>query len=140
MLLKKYGLFLDNPGSVDTLTLNSLYNGEADPSEASISFLRDGTVLENDVEQNSGTEWIDNNSADIGDTYEVFLTGSGDTPGALALDTWHTISETRQWLLDAGGEPSPPGLNFQGTVTVREIADPDNSVSASFEIDSQDWG
>jgi hypothetical protein len=117
-----------------------LSSNEADPSLAGIRVLRNGTVEEiidaTWTAQNSGVEWLDDNSATIGDSYEVFLSGSGDTPSGPGLSTWHTINATREWLLEASGGSE----SFSGTIQIREIAVPSNTDSASFDIDSTDNG
>ena len=127
-------------GSADTLTLNNLSSTHA-PTDATatagVRALRSGYVQElvNGVtwaNQNAGTEWIDNNAADIGDSYEVKLTlTSGTTPSGPTLGAWHTISSTRQWTLTR----VIYGVDtFSGTMEIREIANTSNSVSASVTI------
>lgn len=65
-------------------------------------------------------------------SYEVQLVKStGTDPSGPALDVLHTISVVRSWTLtqSTGGTKS-----FTGTMTIREIADTVNSVSASVTI------
>ena len=56
----------------DVLTLNAISHSHTDSflASASLSFQRDGEVLEGLTAQNPGTEWIDNNAATVGDDYE----------------------------------------------------------------------
>lgn len=131
--------FYTPAGNPDTLTLNALSSTGADisapwSSDSGVRVLRDGTVEELSglgvwEAQNSGVEYIDNNDFDVGDDYEVMLSGTGDLPtSGPALDAWWTINVTRQWRLTKTVEGI---FVFTGTMDIREIADTGNSVSAS---------
>lgn len=123
------------------LQLNALNSAGValDPANAAaaLRLLRLGDVQElsgNDTytSQNPDFEWISASAktASIGDAYEVMLTGTGDTPDAdgYDLDTWYTIDTTItfRFVQTVIGVKS-----FTGTMTVREIAAPANSVSAA---------
>lgn len=141
-LMSLFWNMLTAGGKVYTLTLNTLSSIDFDfvgppwDSTAGVRVLRNGTIEEIFADswtaQNSGVEWIDNNASDIGDSYEVFLTGTGNNPtSGPALDAWHTISSTQTWLLANAIEAD---VQFTGTMTIREIADTGNSVSAGVTL------
>jgi len=123
------------------LTLNPLVSDNADPSYSAIRVNRDGTVEEYIsgafVAQNVGVEWISDGTATIGDAYEVRITGTGDTPTGLALNTWYTINTSRVWQLEADEANL---LEFSGTITIREIANTANNADSSVDIVSEDFG
>ena len=122
-----------------TLTLNSLSSSRTLFGPGSItSGVR---VLTNeDVEeitfnglwlsQNPGVEWIDDLGGASASDYEVQLTGTQSGVGTFsgpALSQFHAISTTRQWTLTRSTQGS---ATFSGTMTIREIANTSNSVSA----------
>ena len=126
-----------------TLTLNALTSTDSDDTSAACAIYvqRDGYVEElvnntlPPVEQNPGVEWINDNSATIGDDYEARLEKTtGTDPVGIALDTWFTIDQEREWIWARAVVGTTA---FTGTLFIREIADTGNSVSASVLIDCE---
>ncbi len=116
-------------------TLDS--DNDVDEGIAGVRCLRDGHVDEIQsggawVSQAAGTQYVNDNTFDVGDDFEVMLTGSGYALSGPALATWFTISSTRQWTLEP--EKEEGSQTFNGTMTIREIADTGNSVSALVTI------
>ncbi len=125
-----------------TLALNALASSDFDltspySSTAGVRVLTTGAVQEIIVDtwtsQNAGVEWINGFfGSDVASNYEVqlagsFTTGSGTISGP-TLSSYHTISTTRQWTLTR----TLVGIaTWEGTMTIREIADTSNNVSAS---------
>lgn len=129
-------------GNVDTLTLNSLASSDFDfsspySSTAGVRVLTSGAVQEIIADawtsQNPGVEWIDGFIYSAASDYEVQLTKSSgtDPSSGPALTSFHTISTTRQWTWT---RTTVGSTSFVGTMTIREIADTSNSVSASVVI------
>lgn len=127
-------------GATDILSLSNLQSIDLEELETATAGIRvqtDGTVQEIVsnlwTSQNPGTEWIDAFVSTAASDYEVQLVkSSGFDPSAgPALTSWHTISTLRQWTWST----ATSGLKtFNGTLTIREIADTGNSVSASVNI------
>ena len=129
-------------GSGATLTLNDLsssgfdFSGPPWDSDAGVRILTNGDVEELVIgswtAQNSGVEWIDDGGATSSD-YECYLTKTSgtDTNVGAALDTWHTISTTILFQLSNTIEADQ---TFVGTMTIREIANTSNSVSATVTL------
>lgn len=125
------------------LTLNALSSIDNDfsspySSTAGVRVQTSGDVQEIIADtwtsQNSGTEWINGFfGSDTASNYEVQLaktSGTGTLSGP-TLSTYHTISTTRQWTLTR----TTVGTNtWIGTMTIREIADTSNSVSATVTL------
>lgn len=128
--------------SQGTLTLNALSSFDSDSfspysSTAGVRVLTTGAVQEivADVwtSQNPGVEWIDDFvGGDSASNYEVQLVQSTSSGSATfsgpALSIFHTISTTRQWTWS---KTTLGSFTWSGTMTLREIADTSNSVSAS---------
>ncbi len=109
-------------------------------AHAGIRVKRNGDVQEKSgtwSTQNILTEWFTQacKTATIGDDYECYLSGTGDTPTGDALDTWLAVTVDREWLLDKTGAWGE--VEFTGTMQIREIADPPNIVSAAVTIHAQ---
>ena len=128
-------------GQAPTLTLNTLSSTGIDrtspnDSTAGVRVLANGDVEElvlgTYTAQNSGTEWINDAGASSSD-YEVQLTktsGTDPTSGP-ALNSWNTISATRTWELN---NTNAFDQTFVGTMTIREITNTSNSVSATVTL------
>lgn len=107
------------------------------PGRAGIKVQQGGDVQEKVfvtwTSQNPLVEWVIQRckTATIGDAYEAFLSGTGNTPTGSALDTWITIDADLEWLLDQIGLGQ---IEFNGTLQIRQIANPGNIVSASVRI------
>ena len=121
-----------------TLTLNSLASSDIDifapfSSSVGIKVKTDGDVQEKNasgayVSQNPGVEWTDDGGA-TASQYEAQLTKiSGFTPDGPALASYHTISSDLTWDKTSTVEEI---ISFSGTLSIREIADTGNEVSAS---------
>lgn len=128
-------------GTTAVLTLNALSSSDSDGSSpysstAGIRVLTNGDIEEIIADtwtaQNSGTEWIDDAGATASD-YEVQLekTSGTDPSSGPALASFHTINATLQWTWTS---TTAGTTSFNGTLTIREIADTGNSVSASVSI------
>lgn len=130
-------------GNDDTLALTALSSSDSDftapfDSTAGVRVNTNGDVEELSsggswIAQNSGTEWIDGFTTSSASDYEVQLTkstGTDPTSGP-TLATYHTISSIRTWQWASTIEES---YTFTGTMTIREIANTANSVSASVTI------
>lgn len=133
-----FNTLADGEGAA-TLTLNALSSSDSDTSspyssKAGIRVDRDGFINELSggaswVKQNSGIEWIDDNSSDIGDSYEVYVT---QTSGNEALDvgtedSWTTINTNLEFSFTR----TAPGVGtWLGTIEIREIADTGNTTGA----------
>lgn len=125
-------------GSSATLTLNSLSSSRSIFGSGTVTVgvrvLTNGQVQEINfsgswVAQNPGVEWIDDGGA-TSSSYEVQLTGTltgGGTLSGPALSSFHTINATRQWTVSRDVQGSS---TFSGNMTIREIANTSNSVSA----------
>lgn len=127
-----------------TLTLNALSSSDFDfsspyNSQAGVRANVNGDIQELNtvgswVSQNSGVEWIDDGGATASD-YEVRLSVTSSSGTATfsgpALGSFHTLSTTRQytWTKTVVGS-----FQWNGTMTIREIADTSNSVSATVSI------
>ncbi len=81
-------------------------------------------------------EWFQERcrTATVGDAYEAFYSGTGSTPTGAALDTWLPVNVDLEWFLEQTGIGAK---TFNGTMQVREIANPDNIVSAAAQIHAQ---
>ncbi|KKK78875.1 hypothetical protein LCGC14_2839170, partial [marine sediment metagenome] len=82
------------------------------------------------------TEWFTFlcKTASLGDAFEVYLSGTGNTPTGDVLDTWLALTQDREWLLTRTAIGS---LSFTGTMQIRKIANPSNIVSASAAINAE---
>ncbi len=108
-------------------------------AKAGLAVRRDGT-LERFSEPSwfpplgSQDQWLTElcRVAESGDAYEVFYSGTGDTPTGDALGTWLPVTQDREWFLESSA-PGPK-LVFNGTMQIREIAQPSNIVSAAAQI------
>ena len=123
------------------LKLSNIFVSDSDPvspfySEAGFQLTNGGLFRTNtggvysNVE--SGLQWIDDGGATAGE-YESYFTKTGGlaTLTVGTLDTWQTLSTTRTWYISS----SASGFqSLQGTLTVREIANPSNSVSCSVTL------
>jgi len=102
------------------------------PANCSITVHRNGDYTSTGASPFDRTnEWLlsgDKGTA-VGDDYEAFLSGSGNTPSGPALDEWHTISSDLVWVLQGSST-----LTFTGTLQIRQRTDTTNNDSASFSL------
>lgn len=81
--------------------------------------------------QNPGVEWIDDFGGGSSSDYEVQMVVASFIGGGVfsgpALSQFHTISQTRQWTLNRETQGTS---TWNGTMTIREIANTSNSVNA----------
>lgn len=86
--------------------------------------------------QNLGTEWIDDLGAQSASDFEVRLSVTSQGGAAIVgptLGVFHTLSVDRQWTKTQVGTGSS---FFSGTMTIREILNTSNSVSASVTLNA----
>lgn len=123
-----------------TLTLNSLSSSRSIFGTGTVTVgvrtLTTGDVQEINfsgawASQNSGVEWIDDFGGGSSSDYEVQMAQSsfvgGGTFSGPTLSQFHTISQTRQWTLSRSTQGTS---TWNGTMTIREIANTSNSVNA----------
>lgn len=108
----------------------------ANQASGGIRVKRDG-VIENGTTSDPYTVWADEwvergRRADIGDQFEVLIDpNGGDAPASgPATNTWHTISETRQW------EWTFPSGMPNGIIRIRDVTTGGgiHSVSATLNV------
>ena len=119
-----------------TFNASSILSGFA---KAGLAVRRNG-----DVQRFSEPSWFEQPAdewftefcrvATIGDGYEAYYSGTGSTPTGAALDTWLTVNPDLEWFLEQTGVGSKV---FNGTMQIREIAQPGNIVSAAAQIYAQ---
>lgn len=125
---------------LDTLTITSLSSSRFSTGTATAGCR---TLNNGNYERISGTnwvlngtdEWIDAFNASAAADYECFLSLSGNTGDVSgpALSTWHGMGVTRQWTISS----SSGVRSVSGTMTIREIANTSNSVSASVSLSAE---
>ena len=107
------------------------------PRTGSFGFDIDGDLSENfNIEGEVGpNDWGTPVDPALGQLCEVrCVVNSGEPPDAgLALNVFHQIDVIRQWSITRIGVGTDAG---NWTFTVREIATPDNVVSATFDVQS----
>lgn len=132
-------------GCISTLTLNNLNSSDFDlsspyNSQAGVRVLTTGAVQElgptgSWSSQNPGVEWIDDFCSGSASDYEVRLSQTSSTGTATrtgpTLASFHTISATQQWTWTKTNVGS---FSWTGTMTIREIANTSNTVSATVTI------
>jgi hypothetical protein len=99
------------------------------PSDATavVSFTSAGAAAATGVATPDWT-WLLTGSA--GD-YEIFVTGTGDTPTGSALDTWLALSSNRTWTLT---ETAVGTKSFSGTYKLRRASDSVETDAKTFAI------
>lgn len=140
-----HGVVLVAASSGDTLALTALSStgvNVGNPAESGVRTLSTGNVEELNfgsswLSQNPGTEWIDGFTSSAAGDYEVQLStgtilGGGNIVGPARGQFWGCGS-TRQWTLVTTSQGT---VTYSGTMTVREIANTSNSVSASVNLSS----
>jgi len=107
---------------------------ESDDGEArtvGIRVKRDGTVEIDEGSWSYDDDYLASGlpNATIGDSYEVYWTG--DTPDSGPFETWTTISSTIAFEFT--------GVDtWNGTMSIREIADTGNTDSATVQLEVED--
>lgn len=87
-------------------------DSEISPTDAlaSVIFTNTGTCTNTG---NPGFTWLVTGSAS---DYDIYVSGTGDTPTGAALDTWHNLGTNREWRLEVTGVGT---LSFTGTYQIR---------------------
>jgi hypothetical protein len=114
---------VDFPATLEASDVNS---GSA---AASISVKSDGTLDGTGAQAAPSGTWLNVGAAS---DYEIYVTGTGDTPTGAAVDTWLGLGTTRQWALNA----SSILKDFLGTFSVRRVADSVVVDSGTFHIEA----
>lgn len=101
-------------------------------STATFTMNRNGDALTGGNLVSESGDYLTPNSTDAGDAFEVRLALTGGSASSLtgpALNTWWPLTQDRQWTLSTG-----TSANFQGTVSVREIANTSNFDTATVTL------
>ena len=105
------------------------FDGLAGPVNATGVYDSNGTVrkIEGGATTSLGTWLLVGNNSD----FEIYLSGTGNTPSGSALNTWLPLSTTRSWYLDLPGSGSE---SFSGTIQIRRASDQVVVDTASFGL------
>jgi len=132
MLLHLISLFSAGIAS-PVVSMSASFIGESESDDAGdrdvgIQVKRDGTIEIGEPSYSYEEDYLTSGLPDatIGDAYEVYWTG--DVPGSGPFETWTTIDGTIKFEFTGYDE------NWSGTLSIREIALPANTDSATVAL------
>jgi hypothetical protein len=106
-----------------------------DPTEplvpnARIGFYADGSIkLKNFNGIISTLTWFEGTD---GSPFDIYLSGTGDTPTGATINEWLNLGSTREWALTAGAVPKI----FSGTYQIRSAGGGDALASGTFYLEA----